>query len=92
LVDVVRLLATGGGIGALLSFLLERVSWFQALSSSARYWIVLVVSVGLPVLATVALQFVPAGVWEALQPYWNALAAGFLVWLSSQAAHKLLNK
>lgn len=92
LVEVVRLLATGGGIGAILSFLLERVDWFQKLPSQARYWLILAVSIGLPVLATVALQFVPAAVWEALQPYWNALAAGFLVWLSSQAAHKWLNK
>ncbi len=92
LIDVVRLLATGAGVGAIVAFLMERSAWFQGLGSQARWWLILAISMLLPILATAALQFVPVSVWEMLQPYWNALAAGFMVWLGSQAAHKLLNK
>lgn len=86
-VDVVRLLAAGGGIGAVLSFLLERVPWFQRLGSQARYWLILGVCIGLPVVATILLQFVPESAWKAMEPIWNAVAAGFVVWISSQAFH-----
>ena len=44
-------------------------------------------SLGLPVLAQLLLQFVPSNVWAALQPYWSALAAGFVGWAGSQAAY-----
>ena len=92
LIEVVRLLATGVGAGAIVAFLMEKSSWFQKLSSQTRWWVILAICMVLPVLATVALQFVPAAMWETLTPYWNALAAGFMVWLGSQAAHKILKK
>jgi len=92
LIEVIKLLASGVGVGAVLSFLFERFLWFQKLSSDARWWVVFGTSVGLPVLAQVALQFVPADAWAVLEPYWYSLAAGFLAWAGTQLAHKFVNQ
>jgi hypothetical protein len=74
-------------VGAVIAFLFEKVTWFQGLSPSAKWWTILGLSVGLPVLATVALQFIPASVWVLVEPYWRAIATGFLIWAGSQAFH-----
>ena len=89
--DTIALLAQGVGVGFVLSFLFEKIPQFQNLSGSAKAWIVFFVSVLLPVLATAALQFVPAETWVLLEPYWRALSLGFLTWGGTQAAYKLSN-
>ena len=89
LVAVLTLLAQGIGVGGVLAFLFERVGWFQKLQGDAKWWTVLVISVGLPLAARLLVQFVPVDVWAAIEPYWQTLAAGFLVWLGSQVAHLL---
>lgn len=87
LVEVLKLLAGGVGVGAVIAFLFERFRFFQDLTGEARWWVIFGCSVGLPVLAQVGLEFVPGGVWAQLEPYWRALAAGFLTWAGSQVAH-----
>jgi hypothetical protein len=89
LYETVALLAQGVGVGVVLSFLLERIPVFQNLSSDAKWYSTLGISVGLPVLATVALQNVPPDIWAQVEPYWQALSLGFLAWGGSQVAHKL---
>lgn len=89
--DVLAMLASGVGVGAVLAFLFEKIPWFQRLSPSARWWVILGMSIGLPVAATVALQFVPTQTWAVIEPYWKALATGFLIWAGSQLAHKYVN-
>ena len=95
LLEVVRMLASGAGtvvFGAALAFLAEKFGWFQNMSANAKWALVLLLSVGTPVAATALLQFVPADVWAALEPYWYAIASGFAVWVSSQVTHKKVNK
>jgi hypothetical protein len=87
LVEVITMLAQGLGVGAILAFLFEDLGWFQHLSEKGRWWLIFGVSVGLPVVAQALLQFVPADVWAMLEPYWKALASGFLAWAGSQVAH-----
>ena len=91
-VDVLASLANGLGVGAVLAFLFEHFAFFQQMSSQTKWWIVFGCSLGLPVLAQIALQMAPPEVWFTLEPYWHALAAGFLAWAGSQVAHKLINK
>jgi hypothetical protein len=76
-----------GAVGGIIAFLFERFKWFQNLQGDARFWVVFGLSVGLPVLAQVALQYVPDEVWSFLEPYWQSIALGFLAFLGSQAAH-----
>jgi hypothetical protein len=87
LTDVLAMLASGVGVGAVIAFLFEKIAWFQGLSPSAKWWTILVLSIGLPVVATVALQFIPPDVWVKVEPYWRAVATGFLIWAGSQAFH-----
>ena len=87
LVEVLAMLAQGLGTGAILAFLFENFGWFQRLEGQAKWWFVFGVSIVLPLLAQVALQFAPAEVWAMLEPYWKALALGFLSWAGSQVAH-----
>ena len=88
LVEFLKLLASGIIVGPAIAFLFERFKWFQNLSSDGRFWVVLALSVGLPMIGTVLLQFVPADVWAQLEPYWAALATGVMIWVGSQLAHR----
>jgi len=86
--DAVSMLAGGLGLGAVVAFMLEKPGWFAKLPSQVKWWIVFGTCVILPVLAQVALQFIPAEVWVVLDPYWKSIAYGFLAWAGSQAAFK----
>ena len=90
--DVLAMLASGIGVGAVIAFLFEKIKWFQGMSPNKRWWTVFVLSLGLPVLARVALQFVPPDVWAMIEPYWSAIATGFLIWAGSQAFHLYYSK
>jgi cadmium resistance protein CadD (predicted permease) len=92
LVEMLGVLASGVGAGAILSFLFEQVDAFHRLSITAKKWLVFFVSLGLPVLATVALQFVPADAWATLAPYWRALALGFVTWGGGQVTHMVAKR
>lgn len=87
LLEIVTRVATSGAVGGVIAFLFERIEWFQKLKPKAKWGTILGLSLGLPVLAQVAIQHVPPEVWEILDPYWRSLAYGFLVWLGSQVAH-----
>jgi MFS family permease len=88
LVEFLQMLASGIIVGPAIAFLFERFEWFQKLSGSARFWVILALSVGLPVLGTALLQLVPADIWAQLQPYWAALATGITIWIGTQVAHR----
>jgi hypothetical protein len=87
LMDVLGMLASGIGVGAVIAFLFERIKWFQNMAPNTKWWTIFLLSLGLPVLARVALQFMPPDIWAKIEPYWISLATGFLVWAGSQAFH-----
>ncbi len=92
LVDALRLLGTTVGAGMVISFLLTRVDWFKALTGDKRFQIVFGLSMLIPFAATLVTQLVPATVLIALEPYWQSLAAGFIVFIGSQAQYWLQNQ
>lgn len=87
LFDFVLKIGGGGFVSVIIAFLLEHIGAFQRLKPEAKKWVVLGIYVVLPLAATAAVQFVPAEVWLLLEPYWQALALGFLGWVGSQVAH-----
>ena len=87
LLEFLRGLAAGGWVPVIIAFLLEHFSWFQSMKPETKKWFVLGLFVIIPLVAMALVQFVPAEVWTLLEPYWNALALGFLGWLGSQVAH-----
>ena len=96
LADALALLARASGVGLVLAFLFETApfisSWFQKLEPKAKWWIVFVFSLGIPLLAQIAIDFTPTHVVAYLEPYWKALAFGFLAWSTSQGSHIVFNK
>ena len=87
LIEFIRNVAAGAWAPLLVAFLLENVTWFQNLSAEAKKWLVPAIFVVLPIVAQLLLQYVPADVWPALEPFWNALAIGFIGYFGSQLAH-----
>lgn len=87
LFDFVLQIAGGGFVAVIIAFALEHIGPFQKLQPEAKKWVVLGFYIVLPLGATAAVQFVPADVWLLLEPYWRALALGFLGWVGSQMAH-----
>lgn len=92
LVTVLTLLATGIGVGGVVSFLLEQTGAFQRLSPDAKRWTTFALCIAIPALAQIAIQFVPPDVWPVLEPYWQAVAAGFLIWAGSQMTHRTFHR
>lgn len=84
LVDFLKLLTTTVGIGMVVSFILAQLAKFQGISAQAKFWIVFAICMLLPVGATAILNNVSASTLAALEPYWNALAGGFAVFIGSQ--------
>ena len=87
LLEVLRGLAAGFWVPTIIAFLLEHIDAFQRLAPDTKKWAVLALFVALPLIATLLIQFVPPDVWMYLEPYWSALALGFVGWLGSQVAH-----
>jgi zinc transporter ZupT len=92
LVEFLKLLTTTVGIGAVVSFVLANLAKFNNISSAAKFWIVFAISMGLPLLAALILNNVTAETLAALEPYWNALAAGFAVFIGSQVFYAFIVK
>ncbi len=89
LIDALRLAGTTVGAGMVISFLLTRVEWFKALTGDKRFWVVFALAQGVPLLATLIVQLVPAAVLISLEPYWQSLSAGFIVFIGTQAQYFL---
>lgn len=87
LLEVVKLLALGSGVGVVVSFLFEQIGFFQRLEANVKRWTMFGLTIGLPLAAQIAVQFVPPDVWVLVEPYWQAIALGFLAWTGSQIAH-----
>lgn len=92
LIDALRLAGTTVGAGMVISFLLTRVEWFKILTGDKRFWVVFALAQGVPLLATLIVQLVPAAVLISLEPYWQSLSAGFIVFIGTQAQYFLQNQ
>jgi hypothetical protein len=87
ILETLALLTQGAGVGLVLAFLAEKWPWFQRLPSDQKGWWIFGLSVGLPFLAQLLLTIVPLDVWAAIEPFWNAVATGFVGWAGSQAVY-----
>lgn len=93
--DIIRFLtqlASGAFGGAIVSFLLKNVKWFNDLEGDVKRLLILGIYIGVPGLATVLLQNVSAVFWAAMQPYFTALALGFAGWLGSEIYYQTTQK
>jgi hypothetical protein len=62
-------MATAAGVGAVIASLFERFAGFQALTSDGRNAVIIGLCIGLPLVARMLIEFVPASVWDVAEPY-----------------------
>lgn len=89
LTEFLQMLIAGGVTGYIVQFLAEKSAWFQKLGANTKLAIVFALSMLLPLMGQVIALNVPSDVMAMIEPYYNALAAGFIVFLASQGWHKL---
>lgn len=82
-------LLQSGGVGGVISVILERTPWFQGLSSNAKFWVALFATGGGALALRAAVVYVPQEVWAELDP-WVSVSVSAV--LGSQLIHKLVNK
>lgn len=81
-------LASAAGATAFLSFVAERIPAFQALSASAKGYVMLGGSIVLAMIAFAILTYVPPAALEQLKPWFQVLYGVIAAWLANQFAHK----
>lgn len=91
------LVTIGAGIGVapLLSWILERMGWFQEIDSSAKQFIVFVSSAIISVCAFLVLKYVPANILKDIEPIVGIVVAAFTTFYGTQLSHatrKVLQK
>jgi len=83
---------TVGGVGAVLSFLIEVVPGFDVLKPEIKKGIVIALCFAVPIVSMSFQRFVPP-VWMAEFDIWfKALVVGFsawVAWVGSQKAHDI---
>jgi len=87
--ELFKFLGTPVFIGFLVSFLLERVPWFQQLNSDVKAIVALVIAIVLPIVSYALLNYVPQSFVEAVQPWYAAAITGVIGFIGSQVWHKL---
>lgn len=88
LVVVLTNLTKAVGVGVVVSFLLKNPGWFKGMPKKTKWWLVFGLSIGLPIVAQLLLDFIPPQIWEVLNPYWKSLSMGLVGWAASQVAYE----
>jgi hypothetical protein len=81
-------LGSAVGSGAVASFVLERLAWFQSLATESKKWVSFAFMAGVGVVSFLVLNYVPAEMLSLLAPYFAILASAFASVFSGQAFHK----
>lgn len=80
-------LIAGGGASAVVSWLAERSTWFQGLDARAKWVLMVVASCLIAIVAKLLLDFLPAQVFSAIEPYATVIIIIVSTYLTGQAAH-----
>ena len=76
-----------GLAGPMLSLFLERAAWFQKLDHYRKWYLIIGLNICVSLAAVALLNYVPAGTWQVVEPFWSALALMFVNLMGSQATH-----
>jgi len=92
LVDLFKFIGTPLFIGFIVSFLLERVPWFQAQDANTKAIFAFTIAVVLPLISYALLNYVPQTLIDTLQPWYAAAVTGVIGFIGSQVWHKYFNQ
>jgi hypothetical protein len=81
-------LISGGGSILAVSWLFERMKWFQNLASESKDYVIFAVSAVVGCGALALVTYVPAAVMAAIAPYFLILASVFVTVFIAKAFHK----
>lgn len=81
-------LGSASGATAALSFLAERLPAFQALSPTAKSYIMLFGSMAIAGVSYAVLTYTPPEVLEQLVPWFQIVYVTVAAWIANQFAHK----
>jgi len=79
----------GGGSIVAVSWLLERMKWFQALSSDAKDYTIFGFSIMVGCSALVVVTHVPPAVLDAIAPYFLIIASTFAAVFIAKVFHRV---
>jgi len=88
-------LSLGGSVVAIqvvVSILLDKAVWFQALSSTNRLLLTVGASVVLGLVAALIVNLTPPEVLTALQPYFLTVVLSVSPFIGGEIAHRFLKK
>lgn len=88
---LVWLMSTAGS-GAVVSFILERLAFFQKLSEEGKKWFSFGSMASLGISAFLALTYIPVETLQMLTPYFLILASAFGSVFGGELWHKYVNK
>ncbi len=91
LVELFKFLGTPIFVGFIVSFLLERVSGFQALATELKALLSLALAAGFSLLSYWLVNYVPTAFIQALEPWYAAAVTGVIGFVASQVWHKIFN-
>jgi hypothetical protein len=88
LTDFLVWVSAGGSVLA-VSFIMERIDWFQKLESKTKELIMFMASAVLAMGAIAVQQFVPVATLNAMAPYFASVAGIFGMIFLAKAFHKV---
>jgi putative flippase GtrA len=91
IIDLFKFIGTPVFVGFIVSFLLERVAWFQQLGKDAKAIVALGFAVGFALLSYALTNYVPQALIDALQPWYAAAVTGVIGFIASQVWHRIFN-
>lgn len=79
-INTVLLWLMAGGAAPTIALLFGKWKWFNALTDNAlKHTMIIGAVIGVPLLAKVLLDLVPATAWAVIQPYWSVAVGALLI-------------
>ena len=85
-------IGSASAIGFVLSLIAEQSRWFQSRNKQGKMATLLFIAMVMSLLSYSLVRFVPAGVVEQAQPYYQTIYSAVVIVLASQVWHRLVNK
>lgn len=84
-------LATAGAFGFMMSLIVEWVPGWEKWGATPKFFITLALAVGLGLGSYGLINWVPAGIKEGLEPFYQLIVSAITIWAASQGTHYFLN-
>lgn len=84
-------LATAGAFGFVMSLVVEWVPGWEGAKPTLKFFVTLGIALLLGLASYGLINWVPAGVKEGLEPYYQLIISAISIWAASQGTHYMIN-